>query len=160
MQQLATTLGIMIAYWIAYGSAYIGGTGESQSNMAWRLPIIIQGFPAVILAVGVWFLPFSPRLLVNKGREDEALTTLSKLRRLPADDPAVVIELLEIKSESLFEKRAFEKRFPDLAHRTENRPLLREVAQYYNIFGIKDCFKRVALGSLSEKPFAFLEAEC
>ena len=107
----------MIAYWIAYGSAYIGGSGETQSNMAWRLPIIIQGIPAVILAVGVWFLPFSPRLLVNKGRDEEALATLSKLRRLPADDPAVVVEMLEIKSESLIEKRSFEKRFPELSQR-------------------------------------------
>ncbi|KAJ4175320.1 hypothetical protein NW754_002322 [Fusarium falciforme] len=148
MQQLATTIGIMVAYWIAYGSAYIGGTGEGQSSMAWRLPLIVQGIPAVILAIGVWFLPFSPRLFVNKGREEEARQTLSKLRRLPADDPLVNIELLEIKSESEFEKRSFEIRFPELAQKTRGRPLVREVAQYYNIFGIKDCFKRVALGSL------------
>lgn len=148
MQQLATTIGIMVAYWIGYGTNYIGGTGEGQSEMAWRLPLLIQGIPAVILAIGVWFLPFSPRLLVNHGRDEEALRTLSRLRRLPEDDVLVRIEYLEIKAESEFEKRSFDKRFPKLAASAGGNKLAREFAQYSNIFRSKDAFKRVALGVL------------
>lgn len=146
MQQLATTLGIMGAYWVGYGTNYIGGTGDSQHELAWRLPLIIQGIPAVILAIGVWFLPFSPRLLVNHDRDEEALQTLSRLRRLPVDHPLIRVEHLEIKAESEFEKRIFEKRFPRLATKTRGNRLLRELAQYSNIFRTKDSFKRVAIG--------------
>jgi MFS family permease len=148
MQQLATTIGIMCAYWICYGTNYIGGTGDGQSNMAWRLPLIIQGLPAVVLAIGVWFLPYSPRLLVNRGRDDEALRTLSRLRRLPQDDRLVQIEFLEIKSESVFEARNLDKKFPHLASKAGGNRLLREFAQYSLIFRSKDSFKRVALGGL------------
>lgn len=146
MQQLATTIGIMGAYWVGYGTNYIGGTGASQHELAWRLPLIIQGIPAVILAIGVWFLPFSPRLLVNHDRDEESLQTLSRLRRLPVDHPLIRIEHLEIKAESEFEKRTFEKRFPHLATKTRGNKLLRELAQYSNIFRTKDSFKRVAIG--------------
>jgi MFS family permease len=148
LQQLTTTIGIMVAYWIGYGSNYIGGTGNGQSDMAWRLPLIIQGIPAVILATGVWFMPFSPRLLMNKGLEEEALRTLSRLRSLPQDDPLVQVEFLEIKAETLFEQAAFEERFPRLAAKSGSNPLLRELAQYTNIFRTKDSFKRVATAGL------------
>lgn len=148
MQQMATTIGIMSAYWIAYGTNYIGGTGDSQSDMAWRLPLIIQGIPAVCLALGVWFLPFSPRLLVNKGRDAEALKTLSELRQLPEDHHLVRLEFLEIRAESIFEQRAFDKRFPDLASKVGSNRFLRELAQYRNIFSSKDNFKRVFIGGV------------
>lgn len=148
MQQLATTLGIMIAYWICYGTNYIGGTGDNQSDMAWRLPLIIQGIPAVILAVGVWFLPYSPRLLVNCGRDDEALHTLSLLRRLPVNSNLVQIEYLEIKTQSMFEARNLEKKFPNLSSKSRSSRLLREILGYSLIFRSKDAFKRVALGGL------------
>jgi MFS family permease len=145
LQQLTTTVGIMIAYWIGYGSNYIGGTGAEQSDMAWRLPTIIQGIPAIVLAIGVLvFLPFSPRLLMNKGREEEALTVLADLRGLPTDHELVQIEFLEIKSEVLFERRVFADRFPNLAE--EKSVWRREYAQYTNIFRSKDNFKRVFIG--------------
>lgn len=148
MQQFATTVGIMLAYWICYGTNFIGGTGAGQSDMAWRTPMIAQGIPAVILSVGVWFLPYSPRWLVNQGRDEEAKSTLSKLRSLPIDSPLVEVEYLEIKSESLFEKRSFATRYPELAAKAEGNKLYAELIQYTLIFRNKDHFKRVAMGSL------------
>lgn len=148
MQQLATTIGIMSAYWICYGTNYIGGTGDGQSEMAWRLPLIIQGVPAVALAVGVWFLPYSPRLLVKRDRDDEALKVLSRLRQLPPDDGMVQIEYLTIKSESLFEEQNLSTKYPGIAAKTGKNRLIRELAQYALIFRSKDAFKRVALGAL------------
>jgi MFS family permease len=148
MQQLATTIGIMSAYWICYGTNYIGGTGEGQSEIAWRLPLIIQGVPAVALVVGVWFLPYSPRFLVKRDRDDEALRILSRLRQLPADDEMVQIEYLTIKSESLFEEQNLTSKYPGIAAKTGKNPLIRELAQYALIFRSKDALKRVALGAL------------
>ena len=50
----------------------------------------------------MFYLPFSPRWLMGKGREDEALTTLSRLRRKPADNFFVRFEFLEIKAQVMF----------------------------------------------------------
>jgi MFS family permease len=69
LQQLGITLGIMISFWIDYGTAYIGGTGDGQSEAAWRLPLALQCLPALILGIGTLFLPYSPRWLMLKGRQ-------------------------------------------------------------------------------------------
>lgn len=134
--QFATILGIMISFWVGYGSNYIGGTGETQSDLAWRLPSIIQGIPAFALACGIWFMPFSPRWLVKVGRDQEAQSTLAWMRKLPIEHDLVQMEYLEIKAEALFEKRAF----PNTA---EKGILKNQWAQYANCFSTMDNFKRV-----------------
>ena len=63
LQQLAITTGIMISFWIDYGTNYIGGTGEGQHDAAWLVPLALQLVPAVLLGVGMIFMPFSPRLV-------------------------------------------------------------------------------------------------
>jgi MFS family permease len=147
MQQLAITIGIMIAYWISYGSNNIGGTGVGQSDWAWRTPMLFQGIPAVVLAVGVWFLPYSPRWLVKQGRDEEAIAALSKLRGRSPDDRLVQIEYLEIKAEDEFEKKAFAKRFPNLSEKARKNQWTREIMSYIHVFRTKDSFKRVATAS-------------
>ena len=92
-------------------------------------------------------MPFSPRLLMNKGREEEAITTLAMLRGLPADHQLVQVEFLEIKSEVEFERRAFAKRFPALGG-NQKSIFRREIAQYTNILRTKDSFKRVGTAML------------
>lgn len=141
--QFATILGIMLSFWVGYGSNYIGGTGENQSNLAWRLPSIIQGIPAVALAVGIWFMPFSPRWLVKKGRDDEAKSTLAWLRKLPVEHDLVQIEYLEIKAEAVFEQRAFAKAFPKLAEKQKKNVLMEQFAQYASCFRTRDNLKRI-----------------
>ena len=116
--------------------------------MAWRLPMIIQGIPAVILCVGLFFMPFSPRLLVNKGKDEEALKTLAYLRNLPEDHYLIQVEFLEIKADREFEKSIFDRRFPQLSSEVGDSVWRREFAQYSNLFRTKDAFKRVAIASL------------
>ncbi|KAH8894964.1 quinate permease [Thozetella sp. PMI_491] len=142
--QFATILGIMLSFWFGYASNNIGGSGEDQSNLAWQIPSIIQGIPAVLLALGIWWLPFSPRWLIKQGRDEEALKTLSYLRKLPKEHDLVQVEYLEIKAECLFEQRAFAKAFPKLAVKEQGSVWIREGAQYYNIVRTWDNFKRVA----------------
>ena len=63
-----STVGILVSYWIAYGTNYIGGTEyPGQSQAAWRVPLGLQLVPGVILCVGVYWLPFSPRWLMLRG---------------------------------------------------------------------------------------------
>lgn len=110
--------------------------------------MIIQGIPAIILCIGLFFMPFSPRLLVNKGRDAEAIETLSYLRNLPENHYLVQVEYLEIKADAEFEKAIFDKQFPSLAASAGNSVWRREFAQYSNVFRTKDSFKRVATASL------------
>lgn len=140
--QFATILGIMLSFWIGYACNFIGGTGDAQSDLAWRLPSIIQGIPAVLLAIGIWWMPFSPRWLVKVGRDDEAKKTLAWLRNKSLDDDLVHAELLEIKAEALFEQRVFAKHFTHLKPETTGI-LKREIYGYVQIFSSMDNFKRV-----------------
>lgn len=94
LQQLAITFGIMVSFWIDYGTNFIGGSGPTQHEAAWRIPLALQLVPAFILGAGILFMPFSPRWLVNQGRDDEALQVLSRARNLPPDDDLVLIEFL------------------------------------------------------------------
>ncbi|KAI9256905.1 general substrate transporter [Sporodiniella umbellata] len=71
LQQLMITIGIMVAFW--------AGAGTEIHHSSWRIPIGIQIVPAAVLFVGVFFLPFSPRWLINKGRNEEALAVLARL---------------------------------------------------------------------------------
>ena len=69
LQQLAITFGIMVSFWIDYGTNYIGGTGDSQSEAAWRIPLALQIVPALILGFGILFMPFSPRYVSSEHRD-------------------------------------------------------------------------------------------
>ncbi|GAB1732639.1 hypothetical protein NU195Hw_g8621t1 [Hortaea werneckii] len=120
VQQLAITFGIMVSFWIGYGTNYIGGTGEvvgttgiGQNKAAWLIPICIQIAPALLLGAGMLlFMPQSPRHLMNQGREQECLDTLARLRSKPTDDMGVRIEFLEIKALREFEKQVSEAKYP------------------------------------------------
>ncbi|KAJ6473126.1 general substrate transporter [Mycena sanguinolenta] len=48
------------------------GTQTMNSTWAWRLPLILQIAPPLIVMSSVWFLPESPRWLISRGRADEA----------------------------------------------------------------------------------------
>ena len=74
LQQFMITVGLMIAFWAGAGTN-INLTGEAT----WRVPLAIQIAPALILFFGAFFLPFSPRWLASKGRNDEALNVLAQL---------------------------------------------------------------------------------
>lgn len=52
----------------------------------------------------MFFLPFSPRWLMSKGRDDEAQKVIAYLRRRDLEDPFVVNEFLEIKAEVTIER--------------------------------------------------------
>ncbi|KAK7203971.1 putative sugar transporter, high affinity [Myxozyma melibiosi] len=112
LQQLSITAGIMIAYWIGYGTNFIGGTGDGQSNAAWLVPICIQIAPALILGVGMNFMPQSPRWLMSVGREEECLQTVAHIRRADAETELVVLEFLEIKAQRVFDTETSQRLFP------------------------------------------------
>ncbi|KAI9491539.1 general substrate transporter [Zychaea mexicana] len=99
-QQFSIVTGIMVAFWIGYGCAYI------PSDASWRVPLGIQLAPSVVLFFGCFILPYSPRWLASKGRYDEALETLAKLHADgDANNPYVRQEFDEIMEQVRFEEK-------------------------------------------------------
>jgi len=72
LNQLAITLGIMGSFFINYIF--------SGSEDAWRWMFAIGICPAVLLSIGMFFLPESPRWLVKERKIAEAKSTLQYLR--------------------------------------------------------------------------------
>lgn len=69
------------------------------------MPSALQGLPSVVQIVLVWFAPESPRWLVSKGREAEALKTLAYYHADGNDqDPLVQYEFEEIKAAIEFDR--------------------------------------------------------
>ncbi|KAF8853588.1 sugar transporter [Acephala macrosclerotiorum] len=149
LQQLAITFGIMVSFWIDYGTNYIGGTGASQHEAAWLLPISLQLFPAVVLFAGILFMPFSPRWLVHHNREEEARKVLAKLRGLPQDHELVELEFLEIKAQSLFEKRTVAEHWPALRELTTWNTFKLQFVAIGSLFKTKAMFRRVIVATVT-----------
>lgn len=74
-------------------------------------------------------LPESPRWLILKGKEDEALVVLAALSDLPIDDPTIRADFLAIKDTTLEMAKGS---FRDLFTMTENRHFHRTVLAYVN----------------------------
>lgn len=55
------------------------------------------------MVVGLLFLPETPRYLIKRGDYEKAAKSLSKLRRLHTDDPAIREELAEIQANHEYE---------------------------------------------------------
>jgi MFS family permease len=66
-------IGTAIAYWIDFGASY------GPDDLVWRFPIAFQIVFGIIIIVGMWFLPDSPRYLISKGKVHEGEYVLAAL---------------------------------------------------------------------------------
>lgn len=139
---------MLIIYWlqIGYGTNYIGGTGSTQSDAAWLVPVCIQILPALVLAAGMMlFMPQSPRHLMNTGREEECLQTLARLRNTSVDDLLVRIEFLEMKSLHTFEKEVQAEKYPQWLDGSFSSRFRMGLADYASLVTNPSLFKRTTV---------------
>ncbi|OAX83504.1 hypothetical protein ACJ72_02139 [Emergomyces africanus] len=88
--QWAITFGLLI-------SACIDKATENlDSPASYRIPIGLQLVWALILGVGLYYLPESPRYFVKKNKLDQAAGSLSRIRGQHVDSEYVKTELAEI----------------------------------------------------------------
>ena len=85
--------GAIVAAWSTFG------TFKINSSWSWRIPSALQGVPSVLQLVFLWFGPESPRWLISKDREVEALQVLAYYHADGNEqDPLVQFEYEEIKA--------------------------------------------------------------
>ncbi|KAK7228119.1 hypothetical protein V2G26_000289 [Clonostachys chloroleuca] len=65
-------LGSLVVSCVGWGTASING------DWSWRSITFIQCVPSLMQLIGIWWIPESPRFLVNKDRSEEALQVLAK----------------------------------------------------------------------------------
>lgn len=97
VQQIMIITGLTAAFLVNYFLA--AAAGESTSTFwggieAWRWMYLMQAVPAVIFLVALFFIPESPRYLVSKGRNDEAMQVLASI----FGSGAAATKLAEIKA--------------------------------------------------------------
>lgn len=100
---------MVISFWITYGTRHLPG------EECFRLPFGLQMVSATLLGIGIHFFPFSPRWLALVDRPEDALTSLCRLRRLPADDERIQAEHHGILTEVAIQKKIQEKKHPGIA---------------------------------------------
>lgn len=95
LNQLAIATGVFISYLVDY---HFSKSGE------WRWMFATGIFPAFFLLIGMFFLPFSPRWMMQKGKKEKAFFILNTLRRC-----AVIaeMELQEIDQSLMHEKQSW-----------------------------------------------------
>ncbi|MYL21439.1 sugar porter family MFS transporter [Halobacillus litoralis] len=84
LNQLMITIGIVLAYLVNYAFAPVEG---------WRWMLGLAAVPAVVLAVGVMFMPESPKWLLKQNREKEA----RKVMGLTRDEQEIEKEMEQMK---------------------------------------------------------------
>ena len=104
--------------------------------------------PAVILGIGILFMPQSPRWLVNQGRDEQTRAVIAGLRRLPPDSNLVEIEYLEIKAQRLFEQRVSERDYPTLQDSSLSSRIKLGFRSYMSLFKSGSNFKRTSVAVL------------
>jgi MFS family permease len=73
--------GYNVSAWVGYGCSF-----SDNLTFGWRGPIAFTCLPAIILLIGCFFVPESPRWLLMQGRVDEAWAGVARLHT-DANDP-------------------------------------------------------------------------
>lgn len=129
-------IGIIIAYWVDYGTASIAGAASFRIPMA--LPII---FCLVICVMTIW-LPESPRWLYYKGRNEEGHRALAALRGLPLEDREVLVERDDILAAIALEEKeskGWRAMFRDGGVRGNKRVLLAAATLFFQHLSGTEC---------------------
>ncbi|CEL02145.1 Putative Sugar transporter (Hexose transporter) [Aspergillus calidoustus] len=85
-------IGSILASWVVYGCAKL------DNPDSFRIPIWCQLISSVFVAIGVWFIPESPRWLMAQDRAEDAAKVLAKYHGdSDPNHPIVVLQMREMR---------------------------------------------------------------
>lgn len=113
MHGVMICVGYSLASWVGLGFYFVNASGAQ-----WRLPLAIQCLPPLFLAVGIYFLPESPRWLLSQDRAEDALKAFEAVRA-ESDDAALedreaLLKEFETLKEQIHHEKLARHRFVDL----------------------------------------------
>lgn len=85
---------------------------------------------------------------MTKGRSDEALGVLARLRRRSAQDEGIQLEFLEVKAQHMFERETSIAKFPDYQSGSVADNIRLGVHEYASLLQNRSLFKRVCVAVL------------
>ncbi|KAH8817019.1 MFS transporter [Xylogone sp. PMI_703] len=103
MHGVLICVGYALASWVGVGFYFVNASGAQ-----WRLPLAIQCLPPLALAIGVLFLPESPRWLLSQDRVEEAYKSFLTARAEASnieDTPAIRAEFDILHLQLIHEKQ-------------------------------------------------------
>ena len=98
LQSQLIAIGFALANWVGCFGAYNDG------DAAWRVPLGMQCIFAIVLIIGLFWLPESPRWLIQKGKCEEAHVVLQKLHSDEIDPEFYQREFDQIRVQVDFER--------------------------------------------------------
>ncbi|KAF7197981.1 Quinate permease [Pseudocercospora fuligena] len=90
--------GGMLGFWINYA---VNQTISDNVKAQWIVPLGLQLLPGIMLMIGIFWCPESPRFYVKKDRWEEARKTLSWIRNLPEDHEYILTELEDVRAQNM-----------------------------------------------------------
>ncbi|KAH7112107.1 general substrate transporter [Dendryphion nanum] len=91
-------IGFACANWVGFGCSYASG------QFQWRFPLAFQCLPAIIVLVGIFWLPYSPRWLLEQERDEEAYAVIKRLHGNTGDDSFFRAEFTQMRDQLRFER--------------------------------------------------------
>ncbi|KAK2463771.1 hypothetical protein APHAL10511_004209 [Amanita phalloides] len=97
-------VGYAFSVWTDYFCSFI------ESDLSWRVPLLVQCLIGAVLALGSLMMPESPRWLIDVSRDREGLRVLIDLHGGEPDDPKALAEFEEIKESVVTQRESGETR--------------------------------------------------
>ncbi|KAL4922300.1 general substrate transporter [Aspergillus aurantiobrunneus] len=98
LQNALLLVGFSMSNWINYCIAFTDGP------VSWRFPLAFQLVFIIMIYTVIPWLPESPRWLITKGRDEEALKILSDIEDKSTTDPLVLSQFQSIKHAAEYER--------------------------------------------------------
>ncbi|KAF2246991.1 quinate permease [Trematosphaeria pertusa] len=86
---------LSLAFWVNYGVSKWQNVSITD-NLQWKLALGIQVIPGGFMFLMLPFVLETPRALIARGKRDEGLKNLMKLRKLPEHHPYLQQEYMEV----------------------------------------------------------------
>jgi MFS family permease len=117
LQTQMISIGYASSNWMGLFGSYANG------DAAWRIPLGIQCVPAVVLIIGLFWLPESPRWYVYKGKDEQAKETIRRLHaEIAKDNPGFCdLEYMQMKQQIQYEREVAIKSWHSLFTRPSYR---------------------------------------